>query len=153
MRQTSILPLTVLAALSSTVPAGAEGSFILLEAVTVDGGDRLHDEMRGVAIGPDGLVYATGYVALTGHGRDIWLAIYDTDLVQLEEFKLNGPVDDTDKARFMAFDDQRHLFVSGSITENLDRDFDIWIGRYAIGMVFADGFEYAGPLQWSTTVP
>lgn len=53
----------------------------------------------------------------------------------------------------MAFDDQRHLFVSGSITENLDRDYDFWIGHYLVGLVFADAFESGGSLQWSTTVP
>ena len=279
MRQTSTLLLTVLAALSSTAPAGAqlrpqtwrdaprglgaappakaapagaEGSLILLEAITVDGGDRLDDEMRGVAIGPDGLIYATGYVTLAGHGRDIWLATYDHDLVQqdvvtvngtasgddegysiafdgagfvyvvgymtgagtghdiwlgtfdadlelvdqetiagpagedddgygilfdevtgflyvagtvhvtgqgadiwiarfdskldlVNVFTLDGPAHDTDKARFMAFDDQRHLFVSGSITENLDRDYDIWIGKLEDDLTFVDELVVAGP--------
>lgn len=279
MRQTSMLLLTVLAALSSTAPAGAqlrpltwrdalepepspslgiplpdrnEGAFFLLDHVQVDGGALNSDETRGISIGPDGFVYVAGYVTVTGRGRDIWLAkydsdlvlqdsvtvngaadgddegytmafdgdgslyligymtesgeghniwlgtfdadldlvksitvkgsengdddgygilfdevsgnlyvagtvresgeganiwlaIYDTDLVLVEEFKLNGPVDDTDKARFMAFDDARHLFVSGSLNEALEREYDIWIGKFEDDLTFVDDLVVSGP--------
>jgi hypothetical protein len=234
------------------LPARAEGAFVLLDHVQVDGGALGSDETRGISIGPDGFVYVAGYVTVAGHGRDIWLAkydadlvlqdsatvngaangddegytmafdgagslyligymtepgeghniwlgkfnadldledditvkgsengdddgygilfdevsgnlyvagtvretgeganiwlaIYDTDLIQVNEFKLNGPVNDTDKARFMAFDDTRHLFVSGSMTEVLEREYDIWIGKFEDDLTFVDDLVVPGP--------
>ncbi len=56
--------------------------FNLLKAVTVDGGDGLNDEARGSDRRlTAGNVFVTGYVTIAGHGRDIWLARYDSDLV------------------------------------------------------------------------
>jgi hypothetical protein len=118
----------------------------LVDHTTVNGSENGDDDGYGILFDEvSGNLYVAGTVRETGEGANIWLAIYDTDLVQLEEFKLNGPVDDTDKARFMAFDGQRHLFVSGSITENLDRDYDIWIGKFEDDLTFIDDLVVAGP--------
>ncbi len=58
---------------------------------------------------------------------------------------MNGPVgDDTDKARFMAFDDTRHLFVSGSMSQAMT-DYDIWIGKFEDDLDFVKQVMVAGP--------
>jgi len=118
----------------------------LLDQITVNGTDNDNDDAYGILFDSvSGNLYLAGTVRETGQGANIWLAIYDTDLDLVDDFTRNGPVDDTDKARFMAFDDTRHLFVSGSMTEDLSRDYDIWIGKFKDDLTFIDDVTVAGP--------
>ena len=118
----------------------------LLDQITVNGTDNDNDDGYGILFDSvSGNLYLAGTVRETGQGANIWLAIYDTDLDLVDDFTRNGPVDDTDKARFMAFDDTRHLFVSGSMTDDLSRDYDIWIGKFEDDLTFVDEVTVAGP--------
>jgi hypothetical protein len=77
-------------------------------------------------------------------GANIFLANLDTELQLINSFTLDGPVSDTDKARFMVFDDDRNLFVSGSMTQDVT-DYDIWIGKFDENLTFIDDVVIAGP--------
>lgn len=119
----------------------------LLDSITVKGSDAEEDD-DGYGILYDsvsGNLYLAGTVREPGEGANIWLAIYDTDLDLVDSITMDGPVHDTDKARFMTFDDTRHLFVSGSMTEDLNRDYDIWVGKFKDDLTFVDDVTVAGP--------
>ncbi|HSO22852.1 MAG TPA: hypothetical protein VLT81_08085, partial [Chondromyces sp.] len=82
-------------------------------------------------------------------GSNIWLARFDTGL-ELEAWTTeDGPAGGYDTGIGIAAGPDHDLFVSAVVTSSAG-DFDIWIGRFAIGMVFADGFESGGSLQWSS---
>ena len=247
-----VAPLSARAETAHTVVSGTGSGFELKSSVTVDGGENGDDQARGISVAADGTVYATGYVTVTGQGRNIWLgkysadlvyqdsvrlngaangddegytmafdpsgnvylvgymtttgqghdiwlgkfdsdlglvdsiivtgpsgddddgygilydsvsgnlylggtvresgqganiwlAIYDTDLDLVKEITMDGPVSDTDKARFLTFDDTRHLFVSGSMTDDLSRDYAIWLGKFDDDLTFVDEVTVDGP--------
>ena len=118
----------------------------LVDSITVAGPDTDHDDGYGILYDSvSGNLYLAGTVREPGEGANIWLAIYDTDFELVEAITMNGPVDDTDKARFLTFDDTRHLFVSGSMTEDLSRDYAIWIGKFEDDLTFVDDVTIDGP--------
>ncbi len=121
-------------------------SWIWWTDITVNGSNNDSDDGYGLLYDEvSGNLYVAGYLRETGEGANIWLAIYDTDLDLVREITMNGPVGyDTDKARFMTFDDTRHLFVSGSMTQAAT-DYDIWIGKFEDDLDFVDEVVVAGP--------
>jgi hypothetical protein len=118
----------------------------LIDSVTVNGSANDDDDGYGILYDPiSGNLYLAGTLRETGEGSNIWLAIYDTDLDLVDAITMNGPNgDDTDKARFMTFDDTRHLFVSGSMSQNVT-NYDIWIGKFEDDLDFVDQIVVAGP--------
>ena len=92
------------ASLGALVGEAQINPFDLVTSVTVDGGDGLDDEARGVAVDAEGRVFVTGYVTIAGHGRDIWLARYDSNLVLQDGVTLDGPASGDDEGYTMAFD-------------------------------------------------
>ncbi len=123
-----------------------DSDLVLIDSITVTGPDASDDDGYGIFYDSvSGNLYLAGTVREPGEGANIWLAIYDTDLDLVKAITMNGPVDDTDKARFIAFDDARHLFVSGSMTDDLDRDYAIWIGKFEDDLTFIDDVTVDGP--------
>ena len=123
-----------------------DSDLVLLDSTAVTGPDSNHDDGYGVLFDSvSGNLYLAGHVREPGEGANIWLAIYDTDLDPVKSITMNGPVNDTDKARFMAFDDTRHLFVSGSMTDDVTRDYAIWIGKFKDDLTFVDDVTVDGP--------
>ncbi len=118
----------------------------LVDDIPVNGSQNDDDDAYGILFDPvSGNLYVAGYMREIGEGANIWLAIYDTDLELVKEITRNGPLaNDTDKARFMTFDDTRHLFVSGSMTQAVT-DYDIWIGKFEDDLDFVDEVIVAGP--------
>jgi hypothetical protein len=124
-----------------------DSDLVLVDSIIVTGPVPDHDDAYGILYDDiSGNLYLAGTVREAGEGANIWLAIYDTDLDPVgEAITRNGPADDTDKARFMAFDDTRHLFVSGSMTDDLSRDYAIWIGKFEDDLTFVDEVTVDGP--------
>jgi hypothetical protein len=119
---------------------------VLIDQITVNGPSNEDDDGYGILFdSPTGNLYLAGTVREPGEGANIWLGIYDVDLDQVDAITMDGPANDTDKARFMTFDDTRHLFVSGSMTDDLSRDYDIWIGKFKDDLTFVDDITIAGP--------
>ena len=102
-----------------------------------DGYGILFDEVTGN-------IYIAGTLRESGEGANIFLAIFDQELDLVDSITMDGPISDTDKARFMVFDDSRHLFVSGSMTQAVT-DYDIWIGKFEEDLTFVDEVVLAGP--------
>ncbi|MEJ2580357.1 MAG: hypothetical protein P8127_01765 [Acidobacteriota bacterium] len=118
----------------------------LVDSIIVTGPSGDDDDGYGILYdGVSGNLYLAGTVRETGQGANIWLAIYDTDLDLVKEITMDGPVSDTDKARFLTFDDTRHLFVSGSMTDDLSRDYAIWLGKFEDDLTFVDEVTVDGP--------
>lgn len=123
-----------------------DSDLTLLDSITVNGTENGEDDGYGILFDSvSGNLYLAGTLRETGQGANIWLATYDTDLDPVKAITMNGPVDDTDKARFLAFDDTRHLFVSGSMTDDLTRDYAIWIGKFKADLTFVDDVTVDGP--------
>ena len=119
-----------------------DGHFNLLRSVTVDGGENGPDEARGIIV-HDGVVFATGYVTVSGQGRDIWLAKYDRDLVYQDGVTINGPANGDDEGYTMAFDQDGHLYLIGYMTE-VGEDHNIWIGKFDANLVLLDDITVNG---------
>jgi hypothetical protein len=123
-----------------------DSDLVLVDSITVTGPDTDHDDGYGILYDSvSGNLYLAGTVRVSGEDANIWLAIYDTDLDLVKAITMNGPVDETDKARFLTFDDTRHLFVSGSMTDDLSRDYAIWIGKFEDDLTFVDDVTIDGP--------
>ena len=123
-----------------------DSDLTLLDDLTINGSENDDDDAYGVLFDEvTGHLYVAGTLREVGEGANIWLATFNTDLVlQDGPTILNGPIDNTDKARFMTFDDSRHLFVSGSMTQAVT-DYDIWIGKFNDDLSFVDHVVVAGP--------
>ncbi len=123
-----------------------DSELVLVDSITVTGPNTDHDDGYGILYDSvSGNLYLAGTVRESGEDANIWLAIYDTDLDLVKAITMNGPVDETDKARFLTFDDTRHLFVSGSMTDDLSRDYAIWIGKFEDDLTFVDDVTIDGP--------
>jgi len=123
-----------------------DSDLVLVDSIVVTGPDSNHDDGYGILYDSvSGNLYLAGTVREADEGANIWLAIYDTDLDLVKAITMNGPVDDTDKARFLTFDDTRHLFVSGSMTDDLSREYAIWIGKFEDDLTFVDDVTVDGP--------
>lgn len=123
-----------------------DSDLVLVDSITVTGPNTDHDDGYGILYDSvSGNLYLAGTVRESGEDANIWLAIYDTDLDLVKAITMNGPVDETDKARFLTFDDTRHLFVSGSMTDDLSRDYAIWIGKFEDDLTFVDDVTIDGP--------
>ena len=122
-----------------------DSDLTLLDDTTIPGSENGDDDGYGLLFDEvTGHLYAAGTLRETGQGANVWLAIFDTDLVLLDSEIRDGPIHDTDKARFLAFDDSRHLFASGSMTQ-AGTDYDIWIGKFEADLTFVDEVIVPGP--------
>ena len=122
-----------------------DADLVLVKSITINGSESGTDDGYGILYDePTGLIYAAGTLRETGQGSNAWIASFNTDLVVQDTITLNGPIDNTDKARFMAFDDARHLFASGSVTRAVT-DYDIWIGKFEADLTFIDEVIVPGP--------
>ena len=122
-----------------------DSDLVLQDSITIPGSENDHDDGYGLLFdGVSGHLYAAGTLRETGEGANIWLAIFDTDLVLQDSTTLDGPINDTDKARFLVFDDARNLFASGSMTQAVT-DYDIWLGKFEADLTFVDQDIVAGP--------
>ena len=127
------------------------GGFLYKGSVMIDGGHG-NDEARGISVAGDGSVFATGYVTVTGQGRDIWLAKYSEDLVYQDSVTVNGAANGDDEGYTMAFDPDGNVYLVGYMT-TAGEGHDIWLGRFDVLTIFADGFEDGSATVWSATVP
>ena len=118
---------------------------VLQDDITLSGSENDADDGYGILFDEvTGNLYVAGTLREIGQGANIFLGIFDTNLVLQDSIILNGIINDTDKARFMVFDDSRHLFVSGSVTQAVT-DYDIWIGKFQEDLTFVDEVIVAGP--------
>jgi len=116
----------------------------LVHQVMINGSENDSDDAYGIVYDGLGNLYVSGTLRETGEGANIWIGKYDTDLNLQTSTTLNGPVNDTDKARFLALDGEGNLFVSGSVTQ-AGTDYDIWLGKFDTGLNLLDETIVAGP--------
>jgi hypothetical protein len=117
---------------------------VLQDQVTVNGSGNSTDDGYGLLYDGAGTLYVAGTVTETGQGYNVWLAKYDTSLNLLDSTTLNGPGNNTDKARFMALDGSGNLFVSGSVTQT-GTDYDLWLGKFDTDLNLLDQVIVVGP--------
>jgi hypothetical protein len=118
----------------------------LVDSLVVTGPNSDHDDGYGILYDEvSGNLYLAGTVRESGEGANIWLAIYDANLDLVKAITMNGPADDTDKARFMAFGESGHLYVSGSMTDDVGRDYAIWVGKFTSDLTLVDDVTIDGP--------
>jgi len=124
-------------------PSNPPGSFVLLHSVTIDSGEKGNDEARGISIGSDGFIYATGYVTRAGHGRDIWLAKYNENLVYINSVVVDGAANGDDEGYIIAFDGDGYLYLVGYMTE-AGENHNIWLGKFNLDLDLQDDITLSG---------
>ncbi len=99
-----------------------------------------------------GRLYHTGTYTEAAGGSNIWIARFDQALNLDAWTTVDGPAGGWDSGIGLALGQDHDLYVSAVVTDS-SRGFDIWIGRYDVSLVFADGFESGGPSLWTATTP
>jgi hypothetical protein len=117
----------------------------LQKQITVNGSKNETDDGYGIIFDGAGYLYAAGTVREIEGENNIWIAKYDTDLNLITNITINRFDNDTDKARFMILDGKGHLFVSGSVTQEVT-DYDIWIGKFDTDLHLLAETDVAGPV-------
>jgi hypothetical protein len=117
----------------------------LQKQITVNGSKNETDDGYGILYDGQGHLYAAGTIRETEGENNIWIAKYDTDLNLIKSITINRTSNNTDKARFMVLDGNGHLFVSGSVTNEIT-DYDIWIGKFDTDLKFITDIDVAGPV-------
>ncbi|MBN1415210.1 MAG: T9SS type A sorting domain-containing protein [Bacteroidales bacterium] len=117
----------------------------LQKEITVNGSKNETDDGYGILYDGNGHLYAAGTVREIEGENNIWLAKYDTDLNLIRSITMNQTDNMTDKARFMVLDGNGHLFVSGSVTQEIS-DYDIWIGKFDTDLNLIKDTAIAGPV-------
>jgi hypothetical protein len=131
------------AGFGATVGEAQTNPFNLIKSVTVDGGENLNDEARGVTVDDAGNVFVTGYVTTTGHGRDIWLARYDANLVLQDSTTINGPASGDDEGYTIVFDSEGSLYLIGYMTET-GENHNVWLGKFDSNLDLVDDITVNG---------
>ncbi len=117
----------------------------LQKQITVNGSKGETDDGYGIIYDGNGHLYAAGTIREIKGENNIWLAKYDTDLNLIDSISINRTADYTDKARFMVLDGNGHLFVSGSVSQEIS-EYDIWIGKFDTDLNILAETDVAGPV-------
>lgn len=122
-----------------------DSNLVLQNQITVNGSENSTDDGYGIIFDEmSGYLYVAGTLREVGEGYNIWIGKYDTDLNLQTSTTLNGPDNNTDKGRFLTFDNNGNLFVSGSATQ-AGTGYDIWIGKFDQDLNLLDERIVAGP--------
>jgi hypothetical protein len=117
----------------------------LQKQITVNGSKNETDDGYGILYDGNGHLYAAGTIREIEGESNIWFAKYDTDLNLIKSITLSRTGDYTDKARFIIMDGKGHLYVSGSVSQEISR-YDIWIGKFDTELNLLAETDVAGPV-------
>jgi hypothetical protein len=117
----------------------------LQKQITVNGSKNETDDGYGILYDGNGHLYTAGTVREIEGESNIWIAKYDTNLTLIKDTTLNRTDNMTDKARFMVLDGNGHLFVSGSVSQEIS-EYDIWIGKFDTDLTLLAETDLAGPV-------
>jgi hypothetical protein len=124
----------------------------LLDSVTINGPVNGEDVAYTMIGDPSGRLFQTGVFSEVDGGSNIWLAEVGDDIAVRDWTTVDGPAGGNDTGLGVAIGAEGDLYVSAVVTDP-DNGIDIWIGRYDVTTVFADGFESGSTSEWSVTVP
>lgn len=110
--------------------------------------DNGWDQGCAVAVDGSGNVYVTGYEAVTGENRNIWIRKYDSGGNEVWTSTYNDISDWDDEGHSITVDGSSNVYVTGQVTVT-DEGFNIWVRKYD-----SDGNEfwtrtYNGPADGS----
>lgn len=109
---------------------------LMVKNITINGADNGTDEGYGMLYNNnDHNLYIAGTVQEPNEGYNIYVGKYDTNLNHIKNVTLNGPVNGTDKGRFLIFDDSGNLYVSGSKSQ-AGTEYDFWLGKFDSNLTF-----------------
>ena len=91
---------------------------ILQNEIIIAGPTSGEDKGYGVCYDGGGVIYLTGVLTGIGTGYDIFLAKYDTDLIQIKNITLNDPINGEDVA-YSFFLYNNKIYQTGVYTEAL----------------------------------
>jgi len=89
------------------------------------------DKAYGIVIDSADTIYLTGTLTHSSQGFNIFLAKFDTNLNQLKNMTLNGPLNGEDVAYSLVLDKNGNLILSGVYSES-PGDSNIWVAIYDI---------------------
>ncbi|MFX0041510.1 MAG: hypothetical protein ACFE8L_01245, partial [Candidatus Hodarchaeota archaeon] len=118
---------------------------LMVKNITINGPINGTDEGYGMVYNNnDNNLYIAGTVQEPDEGYNIYLGKYDTDLNIIQNTTLNGPINGTDKGRFLTFDDMGNLYVSGSKSQ-AGTGYDLWLGKFNTNLTLLDEIIIASP--------
>lgn len=117
----------------------------MVKNITINGPISGTDEGYGMLYNEnDNNLYIAGTVQEPYEGYNIYLGKYDTDLNHIKNVTLNGPVNGTDKGRFLTLDGMGNLYVSGSKSQ-AGTGYDIWLGKFDSNLTVLNEIIIASP--------
>ena len=87
------------------------------------------DKGYGILIDENDIIYLTGTLNHSTQGFNMFLAKFDTDLNQLKNITLNGPLNGDDVAYSLVLDAQNYLIQAGMYSEMVG-GINIWVAVY-----------------------
>ncbi|MFX0153641.1 MAG: hypothetical protein ACFE9Q_03860 [Candidatus Hodarchaeota archaeon] len=119
----------------------------LTKAININGPDNSTDEGYGVLFDENNnIFYIAGTLTEPSEGYNIFISKLDLDLTILKSVSLNGPSNSTDKARFLVLDNNDHLYVSGSKSQE-GSGYDLWFGKFFTNLTFIDEIIISSPTE------
>jgi hypothetical protein len=101
----------------------------LINEIILAGPTSGEDKGYGIVIDSDNIVYLTGTLNHSSQGYNIFLAKFDTNLNQLKNMTLNGPLNGEDVAYSLVLDRSGNLILTGVYSES-PGDSNIWVAIY-----------------------
>lgn len=122
-------------------------SFFLITSRTLDSGVDGPDGAIGMVMDENGTLYVTGYMSFPGHGPDIWLAKFDSNLNLQKNITIDGSAHGEDVGYTLALDNAGFLYLVGYLTE-LNEGHNIFLAKFrASDLAIQKNITINGPVN------
>jgi len=99
------------------------------------------DSAAALALDSSGNIYVTGFVDVSGQGKDIWIGKFNPSLTFISSTSINGQSSVDDEGLGIAIDDSDNVFVTGYVD---GASGDLWIGKFNTSLVLQSSITLNG---------
>jgi|GEM_PF-1416864 len=119
------------------------GAFTLISSVTINGPNNSFEGALSLVPAADGNVFVAGQIAVPSQDRNIWVAKFSPEMVQVASYTFNGSSSGYDSVSKITCDRNGDLLLGGSVTENSGAT-NLWVGKFDTGLGFKSSVTLSG---------
>jgi hypothetical protein len=121
----------------------------IVKSITFDGGSGGDDWAVGMAYDEaDHMLFVSGCITVSGHGKDIFLAKYDEDLNQIKNTTFQGTSSKDDVGYVLTFGDPGMLYIIG-YANMTGQGNNIWVAKCDYDLVLQKNITIDGKAHWT----